>query len=127
MNAFVTETPAAHHHERRIDGTVVATARARWSHAGDFQANNVVPYRYADCTVQHSTYAGQMCQEPGLVIPQFTVGGPGPSLIIADPTAVQIYKHPSATETGVYKKPIPFGGMGKPVDQEGFSDHVPTP
>jgi len=91
------------------------------------QPNNVVPYRYADCTVQHSTYAGQMCQEPGLVIPQFTVGGPGPSLIIADPTAVQIYKHPSATETGVYKKPIPFGGMGKPVDQEGFSDHVPTP
>ena len=34
------------------------------------QPNNVVPYRYVDCTVQHSTYAGRMCQQPGLVIPQ---------------------------------------------------------
>ena len=26
---------------------------------------------------------------------------------------------------GVYKKPIPFGGMGDPVNEDGFSDHFP--
>jgi hypothetical protein len=26
---------------------------------------------------------------------------------------------------GEYAKPIPFGGMGKPVNQNGFSDHSP--
>jgi hypothetical protein len=28
-------------------------------------------------------------------------------------------------DPGVYPKPIPFGGMGKPVNQYGFSDHLP--
>jgi hypothetical protein len=28
-------------------------------------------------------------------------------------------------DPGVYAKPIPFGGMGKPVNQNGFSDHFP--
>jgi hypothetical protein len=27
--------------------------------------------------------------------------------------------------TGVYTKPIPLGGIGKPVNQTGFSDHFP--
>ena len=27
--------------------------------------------------------------------------------------------------TGVYKKPVPFGGMGAPVDEDGYSDHFP--
>ena len=27
--------------------------------------------------------------------------------------------------TGEYRRPRPFGGMGKPVDQNGFSDHFP--
>jgi hypothetical protein len=35
---------------------------------GDYKDNP-----YANCTVQQSTYAGQLCQEPGLVIPQFVV------------------------------------------------------
>jgi hypothetical protein len=26
---------------------------------------------------------------------------------------------------GIYPKPVPFGGMGKPVNQNGFSDHFP--
>jgi hypothetical protein len=26
---------------------------------------------------------------------------------------------------GAYPKPIPFGGMGKPLNQNGFSDHFP--
>ena len=29
------------------------------------------------------------------------------------------------TFTGKYKRPKPFGGMGKPVDEDGFSDHFP--
>jgi hypothetical protein len=27
---------------------------------------------------------------------------------------------------GAYPEPIPFGGMGKPVNQKGFSDHFPV-
>jgi hypothetical protein len=29
------------------------------------------------------------------------------------------------TFTGRYRRPKPFGGMGKPVDESGFSDHFP--
>jgi predicted extracellular nuclease len=29
------------------------------------------------------------------------------------------------TATGEYRRPKPFGGMGKPVDETGFSDHFP--
>jgi len=29
------------------------------------------------------------------------------------------------TFTGKYKRPRPFGGIGKPVDEDGFSDHFP--
>ena len=29
------------------------------------------------------------------------------------------------SSTGVYPKPIPFGGMGDPVNENGFSDHFP--
>jgi len=29
------------------------------------------------------------------------------------------------TSTGTYRRPKPFGGMGKPVDETGFSDHFP--
>jgi predicted extracellular nuclease len=45
--------------------------------------------------------------------------------IRADPTTAQILKPPAMVTTGIYKKPIPFGGMGKPVNQNGFSDHFP--
>jgi hypothetical protein len=43
----------------------------------------------------------------------------------ANPATAQILKHPAMVDAGVYKKPIPFGGMGKPVNQDGFSDHFP--
>jgi hypothetical protein len=34
---------------------------------------------------------------------------------------------PSTVMPGsIYPKPIPFGGMGKPVNQNGFSDHFPV-
>jgi hypothetical protein len=38
---------------------------------------------------------------------------------------VQIFKPPAMVNPGVYRKPIPFGGMDKPVNQNGFSDHFP--
>ena len=30
-----------------------------------------------------------------------------------------------STVNVLYPKPMPFGGMGKPVNQNGFSDHFP--
>jgi len=47
------------------------------------------------------------------------------SQLKADPTSVQILKLDGTVGGGAYKKPIPFGGMGKPVNQDGFSDHFP--
>jgi hypothetical protein len=45
--------------------------------------------------------------------------------IKVDPAAVQILKPPAMVNPGVYPKPIPFGGMGNPVNPNGFSDHFP--
>jgi hypothetical protein len=47
------------------------------------------------------------------------------SPIRADPASVQIVRFPEMVHDGAYRKPRPFGGMGKPVDQTGFSDHFP--
>jgi hypothetical protein len=41
------------------------------------------------------------------------------------PGTVQILKPPAMINPGVYTKPIPFGGVGKPVNQNEFSDHFP--
>jgi hypothetical protein len=41
------------------------------------------------------------------------------------PDSVAILRFPEMVDTGDYPKPIRFGGMGKPVDQSGFSDHFP--
>jgi hypothetical protein len=49
----------------------------------------------------------------------------GGAPIKVDPAAVQILKLPAMVSTGVNPKPVPFGGMGKPVNQNGFSDHFP--
>jgi hypothetical protein len=49
----------------------------------------------------------------------------GNAPIKADPATVQILKPPAMVSPGVYKKPIPFGGMGAQVNQNGFSDHFP--
>jgi hypothetical protein len=46
------------------------------------------------------------------------------SPIRAKPETVEILRFPG-TFTGKYKRPKPFGGMGKPVDEDGFSDHFP--
>jgi hypothetical protein len=38
--------------------------------------------------------------------------------------SVQILRFPGMT-TGTYRRPRHFGGMGKDVDEDGFSDHFP--
>ncbi|OGO55676.1 MAG: endonuclease/exonuclease/phosphatase [Chloroflexi bacterium RBG_16_69_14] len=47
------------------------------------------------------------------------------SPIRALPETTDIIRFAGMTATGDYPKPIPFGGMGKPVNQNGFSDHFP--
>jgi hypothetical protein len=47
------------------------------------------------------------------------------SPIKADVDSVAILKVPGHVHTGDYPKPIPFGGMGKPLNTTGFSDHFP--
>ena len=37
---------------------------------------------------------------------------------------MEILRYPD-TFTGSYQEPRPFGGMGKPVDRDGFSDQFP--
>jgi hypothetical protein len=49
----------------------------------------------------------------------------GDAAIRVDPATVQIFRLPAMVNPGTYPKPIPFGGMGKPVNENGFSDHFP--
>ncbi|WP_402464125.1 endonuclease/exonuclease/phosphatase family protein [Isoptericola aurantiacus] len=43
-----------------------------------------------------------------------------------DAGSARIHKHPAMVDDGDYPKPVAFGGMGKPVDRDGFSDHFPV-
>jgi predicted extracellular nuclease len=45
--------------------------------------------------------------------------------IRAKPETVEILRFAGTFSTGKYPRPKPFGGMGKPVDEDGFSDHFP--
>lgn len=47
------------------------------------------------------------------------------SPIRAKPETLQILRFPGIF-VGKYKRPKPFGGMGKPVDEDGYSDHFPV-
>jgi predicted extracellular nuclease len=47
------------------------------------------------------------------------------SPIQALPDTVEIIRLTGMVDTGTYPAPVPFGGMGKPVNQNGFSDHFP--
>jgi hypothetical protein len=49
----------------------------------------------------------------------------GDALIKVNPGTAQILKPPAMVDPGLYPKPIPCGGMGDPVNQNGFSDHFP--
>jgi hypothetical protein len=48
------------------------------------------------------------------------------SPIRADPSTIEIVRFPPMVSGGTYPAPIPFGGMGKPVNEAGFSDHFPV-
>lgn len=39
--------------------------------------------------------------------------------------SVQLLRFPGMTAPGIYPRPVPFGGMGRPVNRDGFSDHFP--
>jgi hypothetical protein len=41
------------------------------------------------------------------------------------PDSVEVVRFPEMVSRGDYPKPIPFGGMGDPVNENGFSDHFP--
>jgi hypothetical protein len=43
----------------------------------------------------------------------------------AEPDTARMLRFPETVAPGEYAKPRPFGGMGKPVDPQGFSDHFP--
>lgn len=43
----------------------------------------------------------------------------------ADSGSVEILRFPGTTTSGPYRRPVPFGGMGKRVDLDGYSDHFP--
>jgi hypothetical protein len=45
------------------------------------------------------------------------------SLIKVKADTVEILRFPGTFSTGKYPRPKPFGGMGKAVDENGFSDH----
>jgi len=49
----------------------------------------------------------------------------GDARLHAVPDSVQILKPPAMVDPGPYKKPVPFGGMGSPVNPDGYSDHFP--
>jgi endonuclease/exonuclease/phosphatase family metal-dependent hydrolase len=45
--------------------------------------------------------------------------------LAVDPASVAIVAFDDMT-TGTFRRPRPFGGMGNPVDENGFSDHFPV-
>jgi hypothetical protein len=45
--------------------------------------------------------------------------------ITAQPDSVKVVCFPEMVSPGDYPKPVPFGGMGKPINEDGFSDHFP--
>jgi len=38
---------------------------------------------------------------------------------------VQIFTTSAMINPGLYPTPMPFGGMGRPINENGFSDHFP--
>ena len=45
--------------------------------------------------------------------------------IRAKAKTVEILRFPGTFSAGKYPRAKPFDGMGKPVDEDGFSDHLP--
>ncbi|KAB7740335.1 endonuclease/exonuclease/phosphatase [Nostocoides sp. F2B08] len=49
----------------------------------------------------------------------------GDSPVRIQPGSVEMIRLPGMVRTGAYPTPIPFGGMGRPVNVNGYSDHSP--
>lgn len=49
----------------------------------------------------------------------------GDAPLRVDEASVEILRFPGMSDDGPYPRPVPFGGMGHPVDENGFSDHFP--
>ncbi|MGY1727830.1 endonuclease/exonuclease/phosphatase family protein [Geodermatophilus sp. SYSU D01062] len=49
----------------------------------------------------------------------------GSARLRVDATSVEVVRMPGTFAAGPYRRPKPFGGMGKAVDENGFSDHFP--
>jgi hypothetical protein len=47
------------------------------------------------------------------------------SPIRARAETAEILRFPGTFSKGKYPRPKPFGGMGKPIDEDGYSDHFP--
>jgi Endonuclease/Exonuclease/phosphatase family len=47
------------------------------------------------------------------------------SPVQAVPESVEILRFPGMAATRTYPAPVRFGGLGKPVNSSGFSDHFP--
>ena len=69
-----------------------------------------------------------LLRQPADQLDQFLVNtnmAEATSPLRAEPNTVQTLKFPETVDDGDYPKPRPFGGMGKPIDQDGYSDHFP--
>jgi hypothetical protein len=44
----------------------------------------------------------------------------------ADPASFEIVRVPAMVQAGPFPGPVPFGGMGRPINPNGFSDHFPV-
>ena len=42
-----------------------------------------------------------------------------------DADTVEVLRFPGTFTTSTFRRPRPFGGMGKPVNENGFFDHFP--
>jgi hypothetical protein len=49
----------------------------------------------------------------------------GDAAIKVDQATVQIFATPAMSNPGLYPTPMPFGGMGRPINENGFFDHFP--
>lgn len=49
----------------------------------------------------------------------------GTAPLAVEPDSVELVRFPGMVRAGRYPEPLPFGGMGKPVNREGYSDHSP--
>src|SRR5690606_21067000 len=45
--------------------------------------------------------------------------------LAARPETLELIRFPGMVKKGNYPAPVPFGGMGKPVNRQGYSDHSP--